>query len=44
MLSQVYYEQKRDSKKRDFVNMVAKDFLEVGIGMRVDEIKNMSKG
>ena len=44
MLSQVYYEQKRESKKGDFVNMVAKDLLDVGIDMNVDEIKNMSKG
>ena len=40
MFIQVNYEHK--SKKGDFVNMVAKDLLEVGIDMRVDEINNMS--
>ena len=42
MLIQGNYEHKR--KKGDFVNRVAKDLLEVGIDMRVDEINNMSKG
>ena len=44
MISQVYHQQKKDSKKGDFVNMVTKDIPEVEIKMTDDEIKQMSKG
>jgi hypothetical protein len=44
MISQVYHEQKKDSKKGDFVNMVTKDLAKVEIKMTDDEIRQMSKG
>ena len=44
MLSQVYHEQKKESRKGDFFNMVSKDMLKVDITMTDFEIRNISKG
>ena len=44
MLSKVYHEQKTESRKGDFFNMVSKDMLEVNIIMTDIEIRNISKG
>ena len=43
MISQVYHEQKKESRKGDFSNMVSKDMNEVDITMTDFEIRNMSK-
>ena len=44
MISQVHHEQKKDSKKGDFVKIVTKNLAEVEIKIKDDEIKKMSKG
>ena len=44
MISQVYYEQKKDYKNGDFVDMVTNDLVDVENKMMYDEIKQMSKG
>ena len=44
MVSQVYHEQKKESRKGDFFNMVSKDLMEVNITMTDVEIRQISKG
>ena len=44
ILSQVYHEQIKESKKGDFFNMVSKDLLEVDITMTDVEIRLILKG